>query len=107
VYAQALGALRRCKGIRNQYAHCTWFSREGALMFINLEDSAKGAEGPVMIVPRRIDLPLLRRQRELFDYTEDALIHVAEAYRRKLGRGSPDRGIEMPKQKPLPDLFHS
>jgi hypothetical protein len=60
-----------------------------------------------MLRPRRIDLPLLQKQREFFDNTEDLLIHVAESYRRSLGRGKPGRGEEPPKQLPHPDPYLS
>jgi hypothetical protein len=107
VYSRALGAIKRCKTIRNQYAHCTWFPRDGRLFFIDLEATAKTAEGPCMLRPRRIDLPLLQKQREFFDYTEDLLVFVAESYRRSLGRGKRGRGEEAPKQLPHPDLYLS
>jgi hypothetical protein len=107
VYGQALGAVRRCKAIRNQYAHCTWFERHGALAFINLEDAARAPEGPVTLTARRVDLALLRKQREFFDSTEDLLVYVAESYRRNMGRASGTRGTGHPKGKSHPDLFLS
>lgn len=107
VYSEALGAMKRCKGIRNQYAHCTWFTKDGKLLFINLEDAAKTTEGPVMLTPRRTDLQLLRKQRGFFDYTEDLLVFVAESYRRKFGRGKEGRGEERPARLPFPDLHLS
>jgi hypothetical protein len=107
VYSRAIGAIRRCKNIRNQYAHCTWFPRDGRLFFIDLEDAAKTADGPCVLRPRRIDLPLLQKQREFFDNTEDLLIYVAESYRRSLGRGKPGRGEEPPTQLPHPDPYLS
>jgi hypothetical protein len=104
IYSEALGAMKRCKTIRNQYAHCTWYTESGHLFFINLEEAAKKTDGPTMLKARRIDEPLLRTQRGFFDYTEDLLIFVAESYRRKLGMGKEGRGQFRPKRLPLPKL---
>lgn len=106
VYALALGAIRRCKAIRNQYAHCAWYEKNG-LCFINLEEAAKKADDPLMLTPRRVNLPLLQRQREFFDYTESLLIHVADSYRKKLGMAVQDRGNGPPDPLDLPELFLS
>lgn len=103
-YTKAFAAMQRCKSIRNNYAHCTWFAKGERLLFINLEDSAKCRDGPCMLQPLRVDLQLLQKQRGFFDYTEDALIHVAESYRRKLGRGDEGRGVSMPKAVQFPAL---
>lgn len=103
VYGLGLGAIRTCKSIRNQYAHSTWYSRDGNLFFINLEETAKSPEGECRVTPRRVDLPLLQKQRGFFDYTEDLLIFVAESYRRKMGK-SAIRGEFQPKRIPTPEL---
>jgi hypothetical protein len=40
-YGLAIGAMKQCIQIRNQYAHCTWGDAEGAgLFFTNLQDGS-------------------------------------------------------------------
>lgn len=36
-WTNALGAIRYCKDIRNQYAHCQWHSTDGHLTFSNMD----------------------------------------------------------------------
>lgn len=107
IYSEAFDAIRHCKSLRNQYAHCTWFTKDGKLSFINLEDAAKPKDGPVMLTPRFVDRALLEKQRGFFDYTEDLLVHVAESYRRALGRGSETRGWHRPKRRNFPQNYLS
>lgn len=41
-FEMAIGAMRHCLRIRNQYAHCVWWDdRSGKLSFANLEEIAK------------------------------------------------------------------
>src|SRR5262249_20474915 len=38
-FAMAIGAVRHCLNIRNQYAHCNWYDdNSGHLAFVNLEE---------------------------------------------------------------------
>ena len=42
-YADAIGAARHCRNIRNQYAHCHWSNYEnGNLFFVSLEKYVEG-----------------------------------------------------------------
>ena len=48
-FADAIGALKACVRIRNQYAHCAWADggkgRNGGLYFVDLSTSAEAATG--------------------------------------------------------------
>jgi len=41
-FGMAVGAVRHCLKIRNQYAHCVWYDdHSGKLAFVNVEEIAK------------------------------------------------------------------
>lgn len=84
-YARALGAMRLCKKIRNQFAHCHWldFPDEG-LFFTNLHKAAESKEGEPMLPFRHVDLPLLKKHEAYFYYTISCLTYLsAESKRRR------------------------
>ena len=70
VYNKAYAAMRHCKKIRNQYAHCQWSKgkTENEAYFLNLEQGAN-AEGHLRIY--HVDLPLLVNQQRYFRYCAD------------------------------------
>ena len=65
-FGHALGAIKHCHKMRNQYAHCTW-SGEKPLLLLNLGESSKKAE-PVThnLKGRLINLKLLEQQHMYF-----------------------------------------
>lgn len=81
VYADALGALRYCKNLRNQYAHCHWIWYESAgLFFADLQKSAEGSE-PVTHTFHHTDEALLLEQEAFFCFTADLLVYLLNEHR--------------------------
>lgn len=67
-YDLALGMLRHCLKIRNQYAHCNWAdSLSSGLFFADLEDSAKTEKFEYTF--KHVSGPLLNEQLEYFAVT--------------------------------------
>lgn len=85
-YNETLGAIRWCKGVRNQYAHCHWidFTPEG-LFFTDLDKPVKKATGPLMLQFLQVDAPLLAIQEEYFHYTDQWLTYLFWEYRLRKG----------------------
>jgi hypothetical protein len=92
----AYAAIRHCKNIRNQYAHCHWRIHKGKLCFIDLDEEAKSHYGPMHVVYRPVDLALLERQFLYFGYAIDYLYFF---YEKLAGTASPKR----PKGPPYPE----
>ena len=95
----AFGALRYCKDVRNQYAHCQWYSDRG-LTFANIERDAKSPEGVLTVQLYPIDLNLLQKQQTYFEYANDWLHFLDCRCRKATGQESPDPPI--PKSIPQP-----
>jgi len=86
LWGNAIGAAKCCKDIRNQYAHCHWWHKEGdPLSFINLDTHAASREGDVMIQFEPVDLTLIKKQHQFFEYTTLLLYFLDQEYRRKAG----------------------
>jgi hypothetical protein len=67
-WSNALGAMRYCKNVRNQYAHCSWFANEGGpLSFTNMDKDADSPDGILKSHLYPTDLGLLRKQEEYFE----------------------------------------
>jgi hypothetical protein len=105
-YSEMIGAMRWCRSLRNQYAHCHWASHKDAgLFFTNMEDPAKKAGGPVTFKMYHVDLPLLIKQEEYTAYTSDILLFIRHnlEYRRD---EVPSHGYSMPKIISQPQLYN-
>ncbi len=105
-WGNAIGAVRQCKNIRNQYAHCHWRKfDDGVLRFINLDDEAAAAEGPLIVdaIPLRLDL--LHEQRAYFLYALDWLYYLEEEFKKQAGRPSSHAQAE-PKSIAAPPLYN-
>lgn len=114
-YAEFIGAMRTCKNIRNQYAHCHWISDEKAgLWFGDLDAPAKTATGPVSIIFQCIALPELRLQEAYFAYAAAWAERLALRHEELAGRPSnpappapqrvqPPPRHSPPGEHPLPD----
>lgn len=106
-WSNALGALRFCKNIRNQYAHCNWHVRQGTgeLCFINLERDADSSDDTLNVQLYPTDLRLLQKQHQYFHYTLVWLWHLHCECRRK--RGDKDvPSSAAPKSIPQPPLHN-
>ncbi|MGB9113685.1 hypothetical protein [Bradyrhizobium sp.] len=100
-WTNAFGALRYCKDVRNQYAHCQWYSDESTpLTFANLERDAAAPEGILNVQLYPVDLDLLQKQREYFEYANDWLHFLDCRCRKAMGQEAPDAPV--PKSIPQP-----
>jgi hypothetical protein len=81
-FEMAIGAVRHCLKIRNQYAHCIWWDdNTGHLAFANLEEMAK--ENALItdlrgLNVRHLDVPHLEGQLGYFEYASSLLIWVIQ-----------------------------
>lgn len=89
-FEMAIGAVRHCLKIRNQYAHSLmWNDNSGQLAISNLEELATLN---VQVIDLRgmnvhhVDLPLLQAQFAYFEYASDLLIWVLQEGNRVTGR---------------------
>lgn len=85
-YMQWLGAIRHCKRIRNQFAHCAWLAEHGRLYLADFEESANSAEGVTGLQFHGVDLPLLEEQHSFFLYTLDVSLHLLAELRYRMDR---------------------
>jgi hypothetical protein len=76
-YDTAINGLRWCKKIRNQYSHYHWagFDKTAGLFFTNMEIPAKLQRGEIIFHMRHVDVGLLRKQEEYFDYTQGLKVY--------------------------------
>lgn len=89
-FERAIGAVRHCLKIRNQYAHCTWWNdNSGELAFANLEDLAR-LHVPVQdlhgLDVHHVTVPHLQLQFSYFEYADDLLVGVIQEGNRRGGR---------------------
>jgi hypothetical protein len=103
-WGNALGAVRACKSIRNQYAHCHWQIHQGQLAFMNLDEHAKSPEGDVQISYRHIDGPLIAEQLMFFENALQSLYWLEAEYQVKVGREA-SHTLSEPKSLSAPLLF--
>jgi hypothetical protein len=105
-WGNGIGAARICKNIRNQYAHCHWRRfPDGALHFINLDRNVTSEAGTQLVAEAtRVELGLLQRQQEYFEYTFNLLNYLEEAYKKAEGRQSIHHLTE-PKSIPAPPPY--
>ena len=104
-WGNAIGAVRVCKNIRNQYAHCHWqVLKDGVLRFMNLDVDAAVSEGSVQprLIPLSLDL--LERQFLYLEYALDWLYFLDVEYQVLAGRLS-SHNLTEPKSWPAPPLF--
>lgn len=89
-FEMAIGAIKNCLNIRNQYAHCTWSVYGGRLGFINLEDYALKHErvtypfNPQDI--HAVDKALLTEQCDYFAYADGMIMWCAHESQVKSGK---------------------
>lgn len=106
-FEDAIGAIRYCLKIRNQYAHCYWTDNHGRhLGFVKLEDTAK-ADDPVYALyttkASDIDFATLQTQEAYFVNTKDWLTYLVSEFKHKAGR-STAKPLTIPKKIDRPLL---
>jgi hypothetical protein len=106
-WGNALGALRYCKNVRNQYAHCQWHipdRQPPELCFINLDRDADSPDGTLHVQLYPTDLRLLKKQHEYFNYTILWLYCLTCACQRRAGQEVHVPSV--PKSIPQPPLHN-
>jgi len=106
-YADAIGALRHCLKIRNQYAHCHYaVSAMLGLCLTDLEENAQGAgDFEFSFDWHHVSLELLQEQQAYFEYAKRCLDFIHGEFRVKAGMASAHEHA-MPSKMPQP-LLHS
>ena len=86
----AIGSMRYCIKIRNQYAHCIWWDdNSGRLAFANLEELAEmneKVEDLRGLTSRHVDCALLEAQFAFFENASDYLMWLLHEGNRKSDR---------------------
>jgi hypothetical protein len=104
-WCNTLGALRYCKTVRNQYAHCNWVKdTDRPLSFINMDKDADSPDGTLTVHFYPTDLALLQKQHQYFEYTLDWLFYLGCECRHLSGEESPLP--QVPKSIPQPPLHN-
>lgn len=102
-YAEALGALKHCLKIRNQYAHSHFRKSGKRLSFFNPDEKTYGdLDKPFAWKPTSI--PLLREHAALFAWTRAMLIWLELSLPRFLEGKATPFARPKPRKKPLPPL---
>lgn len=107
-FEMAIGSIRYCLKIRNQYAHCIWYDDySGSLAFANLEEgteSNKAVQDFKELTIRHIDVATLIQQEQYFEYTDSLLTWLNYEGRRVAGKLSTPQQ-PAPKQLKQPPLY--
>ena len=89
-FEMAMGTVRHCLKIRNQYAHSImWNDNTGQLAISNLEELANlnvEVQDLLALNVHHVDLPLLQAQFSYFEYASSSLIWVLQEGNRTAGR---------------------
>jgi hypothetical protein len=108
-YESFMADMDWCRGIRNQYAHCNWYDKEGeGLSFVDLEATAN-----LVITNKRslgeqrccVDVALLIEQESFFKYVQRGFWYLAASYREKAG-GPCNEGVKLPPQRSRPRKYN-
>lgn len=102
-YGQWLGAMRRCRIIRNQYAHCGWRSKDGKLWFASLDEAGQSSEGATAISFVPLELELLKEQQAYFWYTAKLTFYLMDEARFRRDRRRRHKSA-LPKSRAVPKL---
>jgi hypothetical protein len=103
-WEKAIGAVRQCLKIRNQYAHCHWLEENNELIFTMLADAFDGPKAKPLTV-RVALLSTLQDQESYFRYTVRCLSHLEWEYARLIGAAG-DHPFEWPKER-QPPILHT
>jgi hypothetical protein len=106
-FEMAIGAVRYCLRIRNEYAHCVWYNdQSGTLAFANLEEIAKGnayLRNLDDLSIFHVDEALPAEQEAYFVYTDELIAWVNYEGRYRVGKISVNP-LTKPRQPTRPTL---
>jgi hypothetical protein len=86
IYADAIGRLRWCRSVRNQYAHCHWHDSGSTLEFYNMERVAQSSDGVPLVKFIPVDIILLEELEAFFFHTRSLLRHLRGSHEIQLGK---------------------
>jgi hypothetical protein len=87
LWSCAFGAIKHCKNIRNQYAHCHWILLGDQLYFLNLDQNARESpQGELQPTYLQSDKALLEAQRAYFEYALGTTYFLRYEYEKRVGR---------------------
>lgn len=83
-WSNAVGIVKHCKKIRNQFAHSHWWADTNGLFFLDFDtDAQKSIEAPVTFYG--LDVPLLQQQERYFEHAVDWLLYLESEHSRRAG----------------------
>lgn len=103
-FSMAVGWIRHCLKIRNQYAHCHWYRAEpitGRIAFINLEEIARlnvNVSSLSQATKLYVDHALLETQLRFFDDVQRMMWFLHADAAKISGKGA--EGLEPPFKRP-------
>ena len=100
----AYAAVRHCKNIRNQYAHCHWQVHEGRLHFMDLDKEAKSKDEALNVTFYPINLALIEKQFQYFEYAAGYLAFLRDRLLRTTGKPPETPPFPEPKSISQPHL---
>jgi hypothetical protein len=107
-FEMAISAIRHCRRIRNQYAHCVWYDdKSGKLAFVNLEEIAKGntrLKDLASLTVLHVDVTLLNDQEQYSVYTDEILAWTNHEGRFRDGKISSNPLLKPRSPPKLPSL---
>lgn len=84
-YSDALGGIRACKNIRNQFSHCHWATTVHGLFYVDL-NAAADAGDKFEYKWKHASLSSLEEMESYFRYTHNCFLHVeSELHARRGG----------------------
>jgi hypothetical protein len=104
-WGNVYGAIKYCKKVRNQYSHCHWNLTNGKLYFLDFDQDAQSPQPTVELNYHGIELTLLKKQQDFFEYALEMAYFIFFEYRVRLGR-LPSHEHEFPKSIEQPPLYN-
>ena len=114
-FAETLAAVRACRKIRNDFAHCHWTTLKNGLetdglFFVNIEQAAKSSpSGKLVFQWQHASLPRLQAMEAYYVYAHGCLSHVLAAISKQRGqpgyygdKGMPAKQLPPPRSVPAP-----
>lgn len=88
MFERAIGGMRFCLKVRNQYAHSNWINSGSGLLFVNIEEIVKK---PAQIdlgnlTQYQAELSILRQQRRYFEHVDACLSYLNFEAQKRSGK---------------------